>query len=513
MSDNQLNNKRIAKNSVFLSIRMVLVLVISFYSTRVLLSQLGVSDYGVYNVVCGFVTMFAFLNSSMSNGIQRFYNFEYGKNGPEGAKRVFNTGLLIQILLAISVLAIVEPIGIWYVQNKMVIPADRIMAANWIFQFAVVSFVCSILQAPFSASVIAHEKMDFYAAISIFDAIAKLVIVLFLDYLEGDALIWYGFLWMLITVLNWIVYVVYTRCCFTEIRLKYYSHNELMKSMLSFSGWNMFGSFSGVMKEQGISLVLNLYFGPIVNAARGVASQVNAGLEGFVYNITTPARPQIVQSYAKGDLRRTMSLTYSISKLSSFFFILISLPVIIEANFVLGIWLGDNVPEHTNAFVIIILINTLVATLNSSISTVVHASGVMRNFQLTNSILGVATVPIAFVLLHFGCSPESAILTTLVSKVIAQYFSIVILNKIVSFPLKDYMSKVIMPIIWVLLISVPIPFFLHSILEYGFIRFLSVGATACTAVIASSYYTGLNSGEREILRNMLSVLVSKMGKH
>lgn len=513
MPDNSSNNKRIAKNSIFLSIRMVLVLVISLFSTRVLLSELGVSDYGVYNVVCGFVTMFAFLNNSMSNGIQRFFNYEYGKNGVDGAKQVFNTGLLIQVILAIAIVVIIEPVGVWYVQNKMVIPSDRLEAANWIFQFAVISFVCTILQAPFTASVIAHEKMNFYAAISIFDAVAKLAIVLTLRHLHGDILIWYGFLWMLVSVVNCIIYIIYSRFSFLEIRFKHYPNNTLLKSMLGFSGWNMFGSFSGVMKEQGINLILNFFFGPVVNAARGVAAQVNAALEGFVANITTPARPQIVQSYAKGDLPRTMSLTYAISKLSSFFFIFISLPVIFEIEFVLNLWLGENVPEHTCAFVIIILINTLVATLNSSVSTVVHASGVMREFQLVNSIIGVASVPVAFVLLHFGLSPESAIITTLISKIIAQYFSIIILNKIVPFPMRKYLRMVLLPIAIVLLLSVPIPLLLHICIKPSVLRFLVVGFTTCAAVLLSSYYLGLNTSERKMVLGLLSSFTSKLLKN
>ena len=275
MSNNNTSNKRIAQNTLFLSIRMVIVLGINLFTTRIVLQALGVVDYGVYNVVCGFVAMFAFLNTSMSNGIQRFFNFEYGKNGVEGANKVFCTAVYIQAMLAIIIVVLVEPFGLWYLHNKMVIPADRMIAAQWIFQLAILTFVIGIMSSPFSASVTAHERMDFYALISIMDAVFKLAIAyVVLVVTRGDRLILYAVLQAGISVVNITIYY-FCKTRFKEIHFHFGLDKKMFKNMLGFSGWNIFGTFSKVMENQGLNLVLNFFFGPVVNAARGVAVQVN----------------------------------------------------------------------------------------------------------------------------------------------------------------------------------------------------------------------------------------------
>ncbi len=300
MSQTKDPNKRIAINSIYMSIRMVFVLCITLYTTRVVLDALGIVDYGIYNVVCGFASMFTFLNTSLSNGIQRFFNFEYGKKGIDGAQKVYNAGLLIQIILAIIIIISCETIGVWYLYNKMVIPPDRIIAAMWVFQFSILSFVFVILKAPYSASVMAHEKMGFYSVLSIIEVVFKLAIVLLIPYLPGDSLIIYGVLFALISFIDFFSFYLYSKINFEEIKINKSFDKCIIKSMLGFSGWNIFGSFSNMMKEQGINLVLNFFCGPIVNAARGVANQVNGGIQGFVTNILIPVRPQIIQSYASG---------------------------------------------------------------------------------------------------------------------------------------------------------------------------------------------------------------------
>ena len=370
-------NQRIAKNSIYLSIRMVIVLCITLYTTREVLAVLGVEDYGIYNVVCGFVSMFAFLNTSMSNGIQRFFNYEYGKNGEEGANQVFWTALVIQAILALVIILLTETIGMWYLYHKMVIPAERMLAAQWIFQFSILSFLFLIMQAPFTAVVMAHEHMNFYALVSVLDALLKLGIVFLIPVLKGDQLILYGILMALISLVNFGLYYVYTKTNFAEIELPRILDKQMFRPMLSFSGWNLFGSFSNMMKEQGINLIMNLFFGPIVNAARGIASQVNSGLQSFVSNLSIAIRPQIVQSFAIGDTTRTIRLMFSMSKLSCCFLYMIALPVIIEIDYILKLWLGNNVPAHTAMFVIIIVLTSFLNNLNAAVSAVIHASGKM----------------------------------------------------------------------------------------------------------------------------------------
>lgn len=502
MTDNSSANKRLTKNSFFLSIRMVIVLLITFYATRVILATLGVEDYGVYNVVCGFVSMFAFLNTSMSNGIQRFFNYEYGKNGEEGAVKVYNTALIIQAILAVIIFVVVESLGIWYINSKMVIPVNRMIAAQWIFQFALISFVFNIFQAPYTAAVMAHERMDFYAFVSIFDAVFKLLIVYTLPVLGGDFLFTYGFLWMFISIINWILYFIYTKHNFKEIRFIKGHQKDLFKSMLSFSGWNMFGSFSGVMKEQGINLIINLFYGPVVNAARAVASQVNGGMESFVMNVTIPVRPQVVQSYAKGDIARTMNLTYGISKLSCFVFYIAALPIIVEIDYILQLWLGNNVPEHTSVFIVIILMTTMIANLNSAVSNVVHASGKMRKYQVTTGLIGIVSVPVAYIALKLGAKVEIALFITFLSKVIAQYFSLIILKGIVEYSLFDYCNKVLWPIFLVILLTFWVPILPKYFMQASLLRLLVISVTSVVFVCLSIYAIGLNSSEKQMIKQI-----------
>lgn len=503
MSDNQSNNKRIAKNTLFLSIRLIITMLISLYTTRVLLACLGVEDYGIYNVVCGFVTMFAFLNTSISNGIQRFYNFELGRNGVEGAKVVFNTALLIQLLLAIIILVLTESVGLWYMHNKIVVPDGRLVAAEWIFQFSVVSLVLTIFQAPYTAAVMAHEKMDFFAVVGIADAILKLLIVLVLPLLSGDSLVIYGFLFLLITVFDIAIYIYYCKKNFEEICICHLFNKDTFKSMLSFSGWNLFGTFSNMMKEQGINMILNLFFGPIVNAARGVAMQVNSALLGLVSNLTVAVRPQVVQSYAQGNIERTMRLTFSISKLTCMFLFLCSLPILLEIDYILRIWLGDIVPEHTNKFVIIIVAISFLNNLSGAISGVVHASGKMKLYQTSGSIVVLMSVPIAYVALSLGAPAEAALIISFIAMLMAVVIALFVLKTIVKYRIVDYIRSVIIPILLVFFISFWPAYFFHLSMEDGFVRFIVVGVISFLTTAIVILFVGFNKNERNLLRQMM----------
>lgn len=503
MSANSSNNKRIAKNSIFMSIRMIIVLLITLYTTRVILKTLGVVDYGVYNVVCGFVSMFVFLNTSMSNGIQRFFNIELGKNDIGGAKRVFNTALAIQAVLALIIIILTESFGLWYLHNKMVIPEDRFIAAGWIFQFSIVSFLFVVMQAPYTAAVIAHERMDFFAIISVLDAVLKLGIAFALPYLPGDNLIVYGALFAGISIANFILYVAYTKKNFEEVRIKIGFQKELFLSMLSFSGWNLFGSFSGIMKEQGMNLVLNAFYGPVVNAARGVAAQVNSGLQSFVSNITIPVRPQIVQSYAQGNYNRTMNLTFSISKLSCYFLYVMALPVVLESEFVLKIWLGENIPKHTGAFMIIIIVASVFSNLNSAISNVVHATGKMKKYQTIMGCIGITTVPLAYLVIICGGAPEMALLTLLATGFVAQSISIFLLKELIYYSIYDYLKKVIIPIVIVYSVSCIIPYTISLMLDESPLRFICVVIMSLISTIISIFIFGINKDERAIVYKMI----------
>ena len=504
------SNKRIAKNSLFMSIRMVIVLLISLYTTRVILKVLGVEDYGIYNVVCGFVSMFAMLNTSMSNGIQRFYNFEYGKNGVEGANRVYCLAFFIQLIIALIVVVLVESIGLWYLHTKMVIPADRLFAAEWIFQFSILSFVFVILQAPYNAAIMAHERLDFFAFLGVLDAILKLGMVLILPYFSIDQLILYGILTTCISILNFILSYIYCKKQFKEIRLRRLFDKQMFRSMLSFSGWNLFGSFNSVMQEQGINLVINYFFGPIVNAARGVANQINAGIESFVANITVPVRPQIVQSYAKGNTERMMRLMFSISKLSCCFLLMMAIPVSLEINYVLHLWLGDNIPDYAAPFTIIILYSSLVSNLNSATSNVVHATGEMKHYQLWGTLIKISCVPLSFIILKYYPNPNFALIVMMVCRLLGHVVGLFIVRTLVEFSLQDYLIKVVVPISLVFLLSYSISYFPHNLLDEGLLRLIVVTSLSIISVLLVLYYIALDKGEKLLVHNIVDSMLVKL---
>lgn len=511
MTDNSQDNKRIAKNTLFMGIRMIIVLGITFYSSRVILDALGVTDYGVYNAVASFVAMFLFLKTSLANGIQRFFNFELGKNGTSGSNKVYNTALIIQILLALIIVIPAEIFGTWYLNTKMVIPADRLFAANWVFQSSLFTLVLHILQVPYSAAIAAHERFGFYALMSVLNAVLTLAAAFLIPYLGGDKLIIYGFLIAAIAAIDILVYIIYAKKNFEEIKIKRTFEKELFKGMLSFSGWNIFGTFGHMLKYQGTSLVLNLFFGPLINAAYGIANQVNSGLQGFVNNITTPVRPQVMKSYAQGRIDRTLNLTYTISKATCLFLLLMSLPVMLEIDFILDIWLGNNIPPHTATIIILIIIDSYLNNLNSCTSGVVHASGIMKAYQLSGGLISLSTIIFIYLGLYLFKIPEIAFVIIIILDCIRQLVAIVILKKIVpEFSYKAYTEKVLYPFIKVAAIGIIIPLLVQGYMHPGLIRFITVSIISLLSVGICIYFFGINKAEKHIIANMAKPIFNKL---
>lgn len=503
------NNKRIARNTLFLYARMLIVLLISLYTTRVLLRVLGVEDYGVYNVVSGFVTMFAFLNTAMANGIQRFYNFNLGKHGEEGLTVTYNCALRIQLLLAIVVFALVEGIGIWYINNVMVLPAERVTAANIIFQLSTVSMLLVIFQAPYSGAIMAMEKMDYYAIVSIIDAVLKLGFIFVIQSVPFDKLITWGFIGLLIGIVNFLLYFVYCKKHFKFLHHTSKYDKDEFRSMLGFSGWNMFGTFANMMKNQGLNMVLNLFFGPVVNAARGVAFQISSALEGFVSNNNVAVRPQLTQSYAQGNTKRTIQLMFSISKLNYLLLLVMAIPISFEIDFILHIWLGSNIPEHTASFAVLVLAINLIHNWRSPVSLVVHATGVMKSYQLWMGLINLLTLPIAYLLLMLGWIPESAFAVCLVLDIIGLGVGIHILRGLVSLSVKEYLGRVITPCLAVTLIASIATYVLRIVLPSGWIGFVLIIIIGFSICVVSSYFIGLSNEEKKMAREMLRKFIKK----
>lgn len=331
MSNNSVNNKRIAKNTLLLYVRMFFVMAVTLFTSRVVLATLGVTDFGIYNVVGGVVAMMGILNNAMAVSTQRYLTFELGRGDAVRLKQVFCMCLAIFVMLAVVVVVLGETVGLWFLNSKMTIPADRMVAANWVYQFSILACVASLIVTPYNAVIIARERMNVYAYVGILEVVLKLAVVYLLLVIPVDRLTTYGLLILLSQIVIAVIYMLYCTRHFAEARYRVYWDGSLFRELVSYSGWNLFGSAAGVVKGQGLNILLNMFFTPAVNAARGIAYQVNAAITQFFTNFYTAVRPQITKYYAQGDMEEMTKLIFRSSKMSFYLIMLISMPVIIEA--------------------------------------------------------------------------------------------------------------------------------------------------------------------------------------
>lgn len=507
------NNNRIAKNTLFLYIRLAFILIVSLYTTRVVLNALGVEDYGVYNVVAGFVSMFSFLNASMSTSTQRFYNYKKGAEGNAGMMEVFNTSITIQIVIMLGTLILLESFGLWYINYKMVIPADRLTAANWLFQFSVIHLLFVILQIPFAGAVIACEKMDYYALVGIVDVLLKLAIVLVLPYVEADKLIFYGSFMLLSGVVVFLMYAVFSRIKFEFIRLRFSYNKALFKEMLSFTGWTVLDSVAYILKGQGLNVLLNAFCGPVVNAARGVAYQISNALSGFQANVVTAFKPQLIQSYAEKNQQRVKALMYSSSKISYVLLGAFSIPIIVEINYILDLWLKGTVPEYTIPFTIIVLINMTVSSLNTPLSVTVQATGKIRNYQIIRNVITLCVVPIAWVAMRMGADPIAVFIISFIITLIVHPVSMILLHREFPYSYREYCMKVLWPCLIFTVLAPIIPLVLKYFMAEGAVRLIVVTLVSVVISTSISYFVVFDQSEKRIVNTWVSNFFSKMKKN
>ena len=507
------NNKRIAKNTIILYLRLIIVLFLTLYISRLVLDVLGVNDFGIYNVVSGFVAMFAFLNASMSNGVQRFFNVDIGANNGSNISEIYTISLYIQFMLAGLLFVIAECVGIWYINNVMVIPSERLFAANWVFQFSVFSFLFVIVQVPYVAVIMAYERMNYYAVVNIVDVVLRFVAVIALRFIHSiDALILYGIFIFLVSIVNFVFFFSYTKIQFKFIKLIRGLEKKIFSQMISFSRWNIFGSFSYMIKDQGLNMLLNAYLGPVVNAARAISYQVASALNGFSVNIFTAFRPQLMQSYSSKDYQRTTTLMFSMSKFTFFLMILISFPVMIEIEYILQLWLGDNIPENTALFTIIIVLNMLVTNFNPPVSQVVHATGKMKKYQIVTSIILTSMLPISWVFLHFGASPETVFGISLIISIINQIVCLIVLKGIFEYSIRKYLTDVMMPCVLVSIVVLPFSYGAHKLMDVGFLRLILVTLINIVLSAVAIFKLGLNKKEQRLVTGIIMLEIFKKHK-
>lgn len=502
----QTNNQKLAKNTVFLYIRMIVVMLITFFTTRILLSTLGIEDFGIYNVVCGFVTMFSFLNTSMANGVQRFYSFAIGKNDPKSISKIFTLAAIIQLIIAIIIIVIVETVGIWYLYNKMNISANRVFAAFWVFQNALLSLFFVILTVPYNGAVMAYEKMNFYAIVSIIDAILKLVVVFILPYCGIDKLICYGLLISVISILDFLFNFFYCKRHFPQIKFVKHIDRGLLPSMISFSGWNIFGSLAHMGKIQGVNLVLNAFWGTVVNTAFGISAQISNAVSSLTAGFVTALRPQMIKSFAAGDLDYTMKLLYSASKLTFFLVLIIAVPIFEEISSILDFWLGvGKYPEMTIVFCKLTILTVLFDSFATPLSIIVHASGKMRTFQIVCSLVIISVVPLSYIVAKLWNDAVIVISIGLFTTILSQLVRLLLIKNIIKFSILSYCVKVFIPTTIVFLLSCIAALLVNRIsienLEFwGVLMKIGLNVIVCFIVI---YIIGLSKTEKNLVKSFI----------
>lgn len=489
--------QRILRNSIILYIRMFVTMIVSLYTSRIVLNALGFVDYGIYNVVGGIVFLFTFLNGSMASTTQRYLNYALGKEDLDYIHKAYSSSLVIHSVLALIVLILAETIGLWFFYYEIQIPANRITAAFWVYQFSIIACVISIVSIPFVAEIIAHERMQAFAYIAIFDSFSKLLIAFLITKVEYDRLVFYAFLILLINVIDRIIYSFYCHQKFKETCGHLAISKSLLREMGTFAGWSMWSGIAYVSTTQGLNLVLNIYFGPIVNAARGIAVKIQNVAQSFVQNFQVAVNPQITKNYAKGNIQQMKGLILSSSRLSFFLMLIIAVPLLAESDFVLRLWL-KGVPPHTSNYLRITLLICLSETLTNSLNVGNQATGNVKVFQTITGIGTLIVLPFSIFLLELGFPSESVFYAQLIVSIIIQFIRIFLLGKDIGMSFKEYFQKVFFKIIPVALISIGIAWCIHRFLSKTPIHcfysiFLSFASTVLIILLI-----GLNRHERSL---------------
>lgn len=493
------DNRRIAKNTLLLYLRMLITLAVSLYTSRVVLNTLGVTDYGINNVVAGVIALLGFITGSLSGATSRFLTFDLGLDNQEKLSKTFGSIMAIHFMLAGIIVVFGETVGLWLVNCKLVIPPDRLFAAQCIYQLSIASAVIGIISSPYNSVIIAHEKMGAFAYISIFDVVMKLLIVYLLVIAPFDKLIFYNILYFCVGIIDRIIYGVYCSRHFQEVHAKVRLNWKEAKPIFIFAAWVMNGNLAVIGYTQGLNILLNLFFGPAVNAARAIAVQVQSVLTGFTSNFQTAVNPQLTKSYARGDLGRMHELIVLSSKFSFFLLLFLSLPVVLEADQVLKWWLGQ-VPAHTVNFFRLIVCTSLLYTLSNPITTAVNATGILKKFQLIEGTMLLSIVPIAYICLkYFNIQPEGVFVVHICVETCTQIARLVIVLPMISMPFRDYISKVAKPVAKVLVLSPVVPALVFLYTKQNIFSFFLVCTLCVVSVSTFVYCLGCNPGERLFL--------------
>lgn len=509
MSTQLENNKRIAKNTLLLYIRMILLMAVTLYTSRVILQVLGVTDFGIYNVVGGVVTMLGFVSSSLSGATSRFITFELGKGTIADVKKVFSCAVTVHYIMAIGIFILAETIGLWFVLNKMVIPTDRMVAAIWVYQCSIATFIVSILSVPYNALIIAHERMNAFAYISVFEAIAKLGIVLFLSLSENDRLIVYAILLLSIQIIIRMFYTIYCNQKFPESSAKWLWNKKLSQQIANYAGWTLNGNLAVIGYTQGINILLNLFFGPTVNAARGISVQIQSAINQFFGNFLMAVRPQITKSYAQENLKYMHSLILNSSRYAFFLVLLLSLPIFIHTEYILTLWL-KNVPEHTANFTRLMILICMNEAFRNPTIMAIHATGDIKKFQIIEGTLLLTIVPIAYILLKFAnISAEFVFIVYFSIELLTQFVRVWIVYPRIQLSRKKYISEILYPILKVMISTTILGYILYHFKSDSLFNFIVISLLCIISTIINIWTLGLSHKEKQFVLTKIKYIISK----
>lgn len=499
MYNNTINNKRIAKNTMLLYFRMLFMMAVTLFTSRVVLNTLGVEDYGIYNVVGGVVTMFGFINGSMSSATQRYITFALGKGDEQELQTIFSTTLQIHALIAILIFILGETIGIWFLYNKMQIPVGRMDAAFWVLQCSIAATVVMIASVPYNAVIIAYEKMSFFAYISILEVLLKLIIVYMLVVFSIDKLILYAFLFLGVQLLIRFCYSIYCNRHFKETKYRHVWDKALSKKITIFACWNIWGNLASVLSTTGVNLLLNIFFGPVVNAARGIVVQVQSAILNFSTNFQMALNPQITKSYAKGNLAEMHKLIERSSRFSFFLLYILSTPVVLMPSYILTLWLKI-VPEHTIAFLRFTLAIIIIDSMANPIMVAATATGRVKRYQ---SIVGgviLLIVPVAYIALKLDTIPEMVFVVHLAICILAFITRLFIVSPMIQLCIRDYVGTILKCVLPVVAISFPVSFLICKFITPDNILYLVTNVCLCMLCCSLSvFFWGLRKHERSVI--------------
>lgn len=503
------NNKRIAKNTLFMYFRMIFVMVISLFTSRINLQSLGIEDYGIYNVVGGFVAMFTVFSNALSAAIQRFITFEIGKEKDGRIKSVFSTSVTIMIVIAIVLMVASDIVGIWFINNKMVLPDDRIYAATWVLHFSIITFGINLISVPYNAAIIAHERLSAFAYISIYEVVFKLIICYCLFISPVDRLILWAVMLALLQVSVRFIYGLYCKRHFEECSYTPMIDKSLFKDIAAYAGWSTFGLVAFTCYTQGLNMLLNIFFGPIVNAARGIAVQVQHAVQGFSTNFQVAMNPQIIKSYAQNDMDRLYTLLFSATRYCFYMLLFLSLPIVLETPMILSIWLGEY-PEHTVNFIrLILILITFDSSFGGPISTAQTATGKIKIYQIVVGGIMLLILPIAYLILKiFHTCPETVYYVYMGAVVFAHLARMIIIRGMINLSLTRYFKNVIMPIVYVVVTALPIPLTAYYYMpkdSYGSLLVVCILSVACVSFAV--YNFGVTASERGIVNSKIKTIL------